>query len=159
MRRKYQGFVLIELALVVSIIGILAAIAIPSYDRYTLRAVIADGLVSADSLRYKIEQYYAWRGRFPADNKALAINAPTALFSRTVRALEVRNGAIHIQFREGWRGMETGGLLTLQPAINPKHPGAPIFWSCAAEPPAGYQMMGERLTDLDNSLLPTACGG
>ena len=64
--RKQQGFTLIELMIVVAIIGILAAIAIPAYQDYTVRAKVSELISMADSPKTAITEYYQTEGKFPS---------------------------------------------------------------------------------------------
>jgi type IV pilus assembly protein PilA len=65
MKTIQKGFTLIELMIVVAIIGILAAIAIPAYQNYTIRAQVTEGLSLADGWKTGIAEYYAQNGAFP----------------------------------------------------------------------------------------------
>src|ERR1700677_3675390 len=69
-----KGFTLIELMIVIAIIGILAAIAIPAYQNYTIRSQVTEGLSLADGWKTSISEYYAQNGKFPSG----AAVAPTA---------------------------------------------------------------------------------
>ncbi|QJQ99351.1 pilin [Halomonas sp. PGE1] len=69
--RAQGGFTLIELMIVVAIIGILAAIAIPRYQDYTARAQATEALSATAALRVELQEYFANKGEFPADGAEL----------------------------------------------------------------------------------------
>jgi len=75
MKSVQKGFTLIELMIVVAIIGILAAIAIPAYQDYTIRAQVTEGLNLADGVKVAVADYYTQNGTFPA---AVLTTATTA---------------------------------------------------------------------------------
>src|ERR1700752_2837925 len=68
-----KGFTLIELMIVVAIIGILAAIAIPAYQDYTIRSQVTEGLNLAGAVKAAVAETYADRGVWPVDNKAAGV--------------------------------------------------------------------------------------
>jgi len=69
MQRKLQkGFTLIELMIVVAIVGILAAIAIPAYQDYMVRAKVSEGLGAVDQLRASVSDFYATQAHMPQTN-------------------------------------------------------------------------------------------
>jgi type IV pilus assembly protein PilA len=75
--KKQQGFTLIELMIVVAIIGILAAIAIPAYQDYTIRAQVSEGLQLSGGAKVAVTEYYQDKGTMPADNSTAGV-APAA---------------------------------------------------------------------------------
>ena len=75
MQQREQGFTLIELMIVVAIIGILAALAIPAYQDYTIRAQVSEGLSLAGGAKASMSEYYQDKGSWPADNAVAGLPA------------------------------------------------------------------------------------
>ena len=71
---KQQGFTLIELMIVVAIIGILAAIAIPAYQDYTIRAKVSEAVVAASPAKAAVSEFYQSQGSMPADASEAGFN-------------------------------------------------------------------------------------
>ncbi|MGN8158834.1 pilin [Salinisphaera sp. SWV1] len=72
--KKQQGFTLIELMIVVAIIGILAAIAIPQYQDYTTRAKMSEAISFASAAKTSVSEYYETQGKMPPDATTAAID-------------------------------------------------------------------------------------
>ena len=66
MKRIQQGFTLIELMIVVAIIGILAAIALPAYQDYTVRAKVSEVMLAASGQKNSVAEFFQTRGQMPA---------------------------------------------------------------------------------------------
>ncbi len=158
--KSFRGFTLIELMIVVSIIGILAAIALPSYQSYTIRSQIVEAITLTNELKISINEYYKYHGRFPLNNKAAGIPEPQYLIGNYVKTVHVSNGAIHVTFGNKMNKHVDGKKLTLRPIVVTGSPTSPISWNCGySEPPEGMETVGENETDVDAKYLAAACRG
>ncbi len=142
MRDKQQGFTLIELMIAVAIIGILAAIAIPAYQDYTIRTQITDGLSLAGGAKNAVSTFQADRGRWPSDNATAGVAAPTTIVGRYVEQVEVIGGRIEVQY-----GNEAHAALSGQHiALSPLTTSGSVVWNC--------RTVG---SEIANKHLPSAC--
>ena len=87
--KKQQGFTLIELMIVVAIIGILAAIAIPAYQDYTIRAQVSEGLTLSGAAKAAVAEYRMDSGNWPATNAAAGLSAATSITGKYTATVAV----------------------------------------------------------------------
>jgi len=132
MKRTQHGFTLIELMMVVAIVGILAATAIPSYQNYTIRARVAEGLSLASVAKIAVAETYQSAGVFVAATSGYQFAAPTE--NVTSIAIDDGTGVIRIMFNSPTGPMQ-GKTVTLTPSVNnnPLTSGAlgHLKWECA----------------------------
>ncbi|MEN7343697.1 MAG: pilin [Pseudomonadota bacterium] len=155
---KQRGFTLIELMIVVAIIGILAAIAIPAYQDYTIRAQVVESFSISSELKLSIRDYYKNRGVFPKDNDTAGVPAPEHLIGNYVTRVDVVDGAMHVEFGNYVNSTLKGKVLTIRPQIVSANPTSPIAWACGYHvPPDGMEAVGEDRTTIENRFLPATC--
>jgi type IV pilus assembly protein PilA len=125
------GFTLIELMIVVAIIGILASIAFPGYQDYRTSAQLAEGMRLKQPYRELIQEFYAHRGYFPADNAALGLPNANQLRGQFVQSINISDGEITVTFNPSvvTTGL-TDGMLKDEPCVNTEYPASPIIWNC-----------------------------
>ena len=96
---KSSGFTLIELMIVVAIIGILAAIALPAYQDYTKRSHVSEGLTLAGEAKTQLAEYFSTEGSWPVDNATAGLADPTTISGNAVDQIEVQaSGLLVITF-------------------------------------------------------------
>lgn len=119
---KQKGFTLIELMIVVAIIGILAAIAIPAYQNYTVRARVLEGFSLAAPAKTAVaESIQSTGGVLPANAAAAGYTPPAA--TANVTSIGIANGIITITYT----ALAGGGTITLAPTIGANNE---LTWSC-----------------------------
>ncbi len=144
MRSAKNGFTLIELLTVVSIIGILAAIALPQFAAYRQRAYTTEGYVLGTEVRRDIQEFYDHTGRFPKNNTEAGLPVSKNLRGKFVESISVRNGVFDISFGENYGRFK---ILTARPAVSKEDPGAPILWVWGDDKyPDTYSAVGENRT-------------
>jgi type IV pilus assembly protein PilA len=157
MQTRNRGFILIELMMVVSIIGILAAMAIPIYSDYMKQAKVSEAFILASSITTAIGDYYAYQGKLPKDNDAVHLPEPHNLGGQYVESLQIDNGAIHVNFQKNVLNDAT--TLTLRPALVTAYSANhALTWVCGyAKAVEGMMLIGENKTDIDPHYLPAVC--
>ena len=112
-RQKPRGFTLIELMIVVSIIGILAAAASPVYIDYTIRGQIADGLSVVASAKIAVAEYFQEHGTYPADNTEAALPAPAEIDCSYVISVTVAGQLISVRYGNNANSHISGETIVL----------------------------------------------
>jgi type IV pilus assembly protein PilA len=154
-KRTQVGFTLIELMITVAIIGILGALAAPSYQAYVQRSQVSEGFNLADGWKVEIAEYYTVNGTWPSQAD-LTANAQTV--GQYESNISVTNGVIQITY--GGPAVNPnlmGTVLTLVPYTNDN---GDVLWQCGyATPPTNQIADGAVLVPntVPQQMLPGAC--
>lgn len=144
MQHKQQGFTLIELMIVVAIIGILAAIAIPAYQDYIARSQVSEALNLAGGQKTTVAELFTQQGTLAnADSGTNGIPAAASITGTYVASVGVTNGVITATFKGA--GSVAGGLEANSVVLTPDtSSGGAIVWNCSS-------------STIDASKLPASC--
>ncbi|HGH0106922.1 TPA: pilin [Neisseria meningitidis] len=94
MNTLQKGFTLIELMIVIAIVGILAAVALPAYQDYTARAQVSEAILLAEGQKSAVTEYYLNHGTWPSDNSAAGVASSSTIKGKYVKEVTVANGVI-----------------------------------------------------------------
>jgi type IV pilus assembly protein PilA len=155
LKQVQKGFTLIELMIVIAIIGILAAIAIPAYQNYTIRAQVTEGLTLADGWKTSISEYYANTGTWPVVANLTGTVASIGKYESSVTV--VTGGTILITYGGTQVNQKINNMtLSLVPYTNANND---VLWQCGtALAPSGTVASGATVqTTVLPQYLPTSC--
>ncbi|HEZ7240280.1 TPA: pilin [Neisseria meningitidis] len=94
MNTLQKGFTLIELMIVIAIVGILAAVALPAYQDYTARAQVSEAILLAEGQKSAVTEYYLNHGEWPKNNTSAGVATSTDIKGKYVQSVEVKNGVV-----------------------------------------------------------------
>ena len=127
MGNQARGFSLIELMIVIAIVAILAAIAIPAYQDYVARSQVGEGLSLSTGAKEAIAVFYGDTGAFPADNAMGGMAPPASINGRYVQSVSVDSvGTISVLFSSTASAKISGQTLTLTAS----DVGGSLRWQC-----------------------------
>ncbi|HGG9754591.1 TPA: pilin [Neisseria meningitidis] len=94
MNTLQKGFTLIELMIVIAIVGILAAVALPAYQDYTARAQVSEAILLAEGQKSAVTEYYLNHGEWPGNNTSAGVATSTDIKGKYVAGVKVEKGVI-----------------------------------------------------------------
>ncbi len=139
-----KGFTLIELMITVTIVGVLAALAVPAYQDYAIRAQVAEGIALASGGKVVVAEYFSNRGEFPADNAAAGYDGAVGKYVTGVEITGDDDTSVTIDATFGGSDVNaklSGGTVGLVGA--PDADSGVIVWSCSGS--------------IDQKYLPSSC--
>ena len=154
MRKVQQGFTLIELMIVVAIIGILAAIAIPAYQDYTIRAQVSEGLNLAAGAKAAVTEYYQDRGDMPANNTEAGLSLNTTIAGNYVDQVTVGTGGdgrIEVRYSNTDPQKANTAINGATLILSPQTSAGSVDWNCMGGAGNGSALLN------NPKWLPAAC--
>lgn len=137
---RAKGFSLIEVMIVVGILGILAAIALPAYQDYTVRSKVSEGVLFASAAKIAVVESYTHVGEFPSSNEAAGLSDAEDITSQYVDRLEIRDeGRIWVTFNDAVPQLNQRSVVL---AAEPQ--GSALSWCCYSP-------------DIDARYMPASC--
>lgn len=125
--RAYSGFTLIELMIVVAIIAILSAIAIPAYQNYLIRAQVSEGTSLATGAKAAVWDFVANNGRFPRSNTSAGLALPGSISGQYVSSVDVTGGQITVAFNKSTTNV---AIKSQTLVLSPATAAGSIVWNC-----------------------------
>ena len=151
MNTMQKGFTLIELMIVVAIVGILAAVAIPAYQDYTIRAQVSEGLSLASAAKAAVVESYGSNGDWPANNEAAGLGASEEIKGKYVASVEVEANVVTVTFgQEANSAITTNNTLIFTAGLSAN---GDVAWQCGSKP------MAEGITAGTTAFATTGAGG
>ncbi|HEZ9789236.1 TPA: pilin [Neisseria gonorrhoeae] len=127
MNTLQKGFTLIELMIVIAIVGILAAVALPAYQDYTARAQVSEAILLAEGQKSAVTEYYLNHGKWPEDNDKAGVASASDIKGKYVQSVTVTNGVVTAQMKSDGVNKEIKGKKL---SLWAKRQAGSVKWFC-----------------------------
>ncbi|HGJ8881591.1 TPA: pilin [Neisseria gonorrhoeae] len=155
MNTLQKGFTLIELMIVIAIVGILAAVALPAYQDYTARAQVSEAILLAEGQKSAVTEYYLNHGEWPKDNASAGVaSTPTDIKGKYVQKVEVNNGVVTAQMNPSGVNKEIQGKKL---SLWAKREDGSVKWFCGRPVTRAAAKDDTAGTKIDTKHLPSTC--
>ncbi|HEZ4727903.1 TPA: pilin [Neisseria meningitidis] len=161
MNTLQKGFTLIELMIVIAIVGILAAVALPAYQDYTARAQVSEAILLAEGQKSAVTEYYLNHGEWPANNSSAGVATSSEIKGKYVEKVEVAKGVITATMLSTGVNKEIQGKKL---SLWAKRQAGSVKWFCGqpvtrdANNTANDEVTAANGTDkIDTKHLPSTC--
>ncbi|HEZ6074519.1 TPA: pilin [Neisseria meningitidis] len=160
MNTLQKGFTLIELMIVIAIVGILAAVALPAYQDYTARAQVSEAILLAEGQKSAVTEYYLNHGEWPANNSSAGVATSANIKGKYVQSVTVANGVITAQMASSGVNKEIQGKKL---SLWAKRQDGSVKWFCgqpvtrAAKAKDDVTADTTTNTKIDTKHLPSTC--
>ena len=161
MHGRQQGFTLTELLIAMAIVGVMAAVAIPTYQNFVLRTQVSEALQLASTLRIGVAEYQANTGAWPQSIKSLGLGQNKV--GNRVIDLRIEDGTIIATFGGTVAPRLNGKTLAMRPGLLVKEDSEHVIWQCGNEQlvekntKVDFAGTAEVATSIEDQLLPAEC--
>ncbi|HEZ6548322.1 TPA: pilin [Neisseria meningitidis] len=160
MNTLQKGFTLIELMIVIAIVGILAAVALPAYQDYTARAQVSEAILLAEGQKSAVTEYYLNHGEWPANNSSAGVaTSASDIKGKYVEKVEVANGVITAEMKSSGVNKEIQGKKL---SLWAKRQAGSVKWFCGQPVTRNDTATDDDVTaasdkQIDTKHLPSTC--
>ncbi|MCF3082729.1 pilin [Neisseria gonorrhoeae] len=162
MNTLQKGFTLIELMIVIAIVGILAAVALPAYQDYTARAQVSEAILLAEGQKSAVTEYYLNHGEWPKNNASAGVASPPSnIKGKYVESVTVENGVVTAKMKSDGVNKEIQGKKL---SLWAKRENGSVKWFCgqpvkrdAKDGTDDVAKDGKDNEKIDTKHLPSTC--
>ncbi|HGM0616463.1 TPA: pilin [Neisseria gonorrhoeae] len=159
MNTLQKGFTLIELMIVIAIVGILAAVALPAYQDYTARAQVSEAILLAEGQKSAVTEYYLNHGKWPKDNGSAGVASASKIIGKYVKQVEVKNGVVTAEMKSDGVNKEIKGKKL---SLWGRRQDGSVKWFCGqpvtrTDAAANDDVTGNGNEKIETKHLPSTC--